>query len=67
MARVYLCLSAYLTEVFGKFRVNGYIVKVYSPVAADTLHGACLKASAVREAVGFGDTKILELHTKSFP
>ena len=71
MVWVYLRLGAQLTEAFGKCRIDGYIMKAYGlhgflPYAADALHSVGWKPCAVRKGMGFGNTKILELHTKSF-
>ena len=71
MVWVYLRLGAQLTEAFGKCRIDGYIMKAHGLYgfllyAADALHSAGWKPCAVRKDAGFGNTKILELHTKSF-
>lgn len=71
MVWVYLRLGAQLTEAFGKCRIDGYIMKTHGLYgfllyAADALHSVGWKPCAVRKDAGFGNTKILELHTKSF-
>lgn len=71
MVWVYLRLGAQLTEAFGKCRIDGYIMKAHGLYgfllyAADALHSVGWKPCAVRKDAGFGNTKILELHTKSF-